>query len=182
MEKAQKPKKNFLGYAVIMAAITVVAKFLGLFRDILVANYYGMTMEAVAYDAASRLPVTVFDLVIGGVVTAAFIPVFNSIMVRRGKDDAMKFANSYVNFILIVCIVIAAFGMLFAEALVSAIAPGITAEATVLAVKLTRIMFPMIIFTGRTLDSPPRSMSAPPYLRRWTRISYVRGLISAQAL
>ena len=148
MENAQKPKKSFLGYAVIMAAITVVAKFLGLFRDILVANYYGMTMEAVAYDAASRLPVTVFDLVIGGVVTAAFIPVFNSIMVRRGKEDAMKFANSYVNFILIICIIIAAFGMLFAEALVSAIAPGITAEATVLAVKLTRIMFPMIIFTG----------------------------------
>ena len=71
MENAQKPKKSFLGYAVIMAAITVVAKFLGLFRDILVANYYGMTMEAVAYDAASRLPVTVFDLVIGGVVTGS---------------------------------------------------------------------------------------------------------------
>ncbi len=148
MENKQKKGKSFLGYAVIMAAITVIAKFLGLFRDILVANYYGMGTEAVAYEAASRLPVTVFDLVIGGVVTAAFIPVFNSIMVRRGKNDAMKFANSYVNFILLICIVIAAVGVVFAEALVSAIAPDINVEATALAVKLTRIMFPMIIFTG----------------------------------
>ena len=148
MENNQNKKKSFLGYAVIMAAITVVSKFLGLFRDILVANYYGMGTEAVAYEAASRLPVTVFDLVIGGVVTAAFIPVFNSVLVRRGKKDAMRFANSYVNFILIVCIVIAALGVLFAGQLVSAIAPDIPDEARGLAVGLTKLMFPMIIFTG----------------------------------
>ena len=146
MEKEQK--KGILGYAAVMGIIVVAAKFLGLLRDILVANLYGSGTEAIAYETASRLPVTVFDLVIGGVVSAAFIPVFNSVMVKKGKPDAMGFANSYVNFILLICSAIAAAGIIFARPLVSLIAPDISAEASSLAVGLTRIMFPMIIFTG----------------------------------
>lgn len=121
---------------------------LGLFRDTLVANFYGTGMESVAYTAASKLPVTIFDLVIGGVVSAAFIPVFNSVLVKKGKKDAMKFANAYVNLIIIICAVISIIGIAFASPLIAFIAPDIPADAAGLAVKLTRIMFPMIIFTG----------------------------------
>lgn len=131
-----------------MGIIILVSKLLGLFRDTLVANFYGTGMESVAYTAASKLPVTIFDLVIGGVVSAAFIPVFNSVLVKKGKKDAMRFANAYVNLIIIVCTVIAVIGIIFAGPLVSFIAPDIPADAAELAVKLTRIMFPMIIFTG----------------------------------
>ena len=144
----KKQKNGLLGYAATMGIIVIAAKFLGLLRDILVANLYGSGTEAIAYETASRLPVTLFDLVIGGVVSSAFIPVFNSVMVKKGQKDAMKFANSYVNFILLICSAIAAAGIIFARPLVSLIAPDISAEASVLAVKLTRIMFPMIIFTG----------------------------------
>ncbi len=148
MGKATEKKKGILGYAAIMSVIIMLSKVLGLFRDILVANFYGTTTEAIAYEAASRLPVTIFDLVIGGVVTAAFIPVFNSVMVKRGKGDAMRFANLYINFIIVLCAILTLFGVIFAEQLVSLVAPKISAEATTLAVSLTRIMFPMIIFTG----------------------------------
>lgn len=144
----KKQSKGLLGYAAVMGIIVVAAKFLGLLRDILVANLYGSGTEAIAYETASRLPVTLFDLVIGGVVSAAFIPVFNSVMVKKGRDEAMDFANSYVNFILLICTVIAAAGIIFATPLVNLIAPDISAEAASLAVDLTRIMFPMIIFTG----------------------------------
>ncbi len=141
-------KKGLLGSAAIMGVIILISKLLGLFRDILVANFYGSTMEAVAYEAASRLPVTIFDLVIGGVVTSAFIPVFNGILVRRGKADAMNFANKYLNLIIYICVAIAIVGVIFAEGLLTLIAPDISSEAASLAATLTRIMFPMIIFTG----------------------------------
>lgn len=148
MENNEKKKSGILGSAALMGIIILFSKLLGLFRDILVANNYGTGMESVAYTAASRLPVTIFDLVIGGVVSAAFIPVFNSVLVRRGKKDAMKFANSYVNLIIIVCALMTVIGVIFAPQLISLIAPNLPAEATGLAIKLTRIMFPMIIFTG----------------------------------
>ncbi len=148
MGNTASKKKGILGYAAIMSVIIMLSKVLGLFRDILVANFYGTTTEAIAYEAASRLPVTIFDLVIGGVVTAAFIPVFNSVMVKRGKGDAMRFANLYINFIIVLCAILTLFGVIFAEQLVTLVAPGISAEAALLAKDLTRIMFPMIIFTG----------------------------------
>jgi len=147
MENNNK-KTSLLTSAALMGIIILVSKLLGLFRDTLVANFYGTGMESVAYTAASKLPVTIFDLVIGGVVSAAFIPVFNSVLVKKGKKDAMKFANSYVNLIILVCAVISVIGIVFAAPLVKFIAPDIPADAAVLAVKLTRIMFPMIIFTG----------------------------------
>lgn len=146
--KEKKQKGSLLSSAAVMSVIILLSKLLGLFRDTLVANFYGTGTESVAYTAASKLPVTIFDLIIGGVVSAAFIPVFNSVLVKKGKKDAMRFANSYVNLIIIVCAVMTVIGIIFAQPLIGFIAPDIPSDAAALAVKLTRIMFPMIIFTG----------------------------------
>ena len=86
MTTDNKPKTSFAGTAVLMGIIILAAKVLGLVRDILVAGAYGASsMEAIAYETGSRLPVTLFDLVIGGVVTSAFIPVYNSLLVKKGR-------------------------------------------------------------------------------------------------
>ncbi|MBQ7820892.1 MAG: murein biosynthesis integral membrane protein MurJ [Clostridia bacterium] len=131
-----------------MVIATVMAKALGLVRDMLIAAHYGTTVEAVAYDAASRLPILLFDFVIGGVVTAAFIPIFNELLVKKGRDEAFKFADHYVTLILLVTVIIALIGVLFAAPLVEFLIPDAADEAKIMAVELTRIMFPMIIFTG----------------------------------
>lgn len=134
--------------AILMAVIVVISKALGLIRDMLVARAYGMQSDAQAYEIASRLPITVFDFLIGGVVTAAFVPVFSELLVKKSKKDAMKFANSYVNLILIITSVTALIGVAFADSLVKFLAPDASAEVLSFASSLTRIMFPMIIFTG----------------------------------
>lgn len=134
--------------AIFMVVATVCAKLLGMLRDVLLANGYGTTMSAVAFDTASRLPILIFDFVIGGVITASFIPVFNELLVKKGKDDALKFANLYVNVILVITLAISALGVLLASPLVTFLAPDISVETHALAVTLTRLMFPMIIFTG----------------------------------
>lgn len=151
MDKQNKSKDTaggFLGTAAIMGVIVILSKVLGLLRDVLVADAYGTGMEAVAYDTASRLPVLLFDFVIGGVVSAAFIPVFSELLVKKGKDEAMRFSVSYVNLILMITTVLSVIGVVFAEGLVGILAPEIAPAAKVLAADLTRIMFPMIIFTG----------------------------------
>ncbi|MBQ9716972.1 MAG: murein biosynthesis integral membrane protein MurJ, partial [Clostridia bacterium] len=70
-------KNRFARTAALMGIIILVSKLMGLVRDVMVAGTYGTTMYAVAYETASRLPVTIFDFVLGGVVTSAFIPVYN---------------------------------------------------------------------------------------------------------
>lgn len=144
-----KEKKNgLLGTAAVMAVIVFAAKALGLLRDTLVADAYGMTAPAVAYETASRLPILIFDFVIGGVVSAAFIPVFSDLLVREGKKSAMRYAASYVNLILLISAVLTAVGVAFASPLVDLLAPDLAPEIKGLAVELTRILFPMVICTG----------------------------------
>ena len=144
----KEKKSGLLGTAAVMAVIVFAAKALGLLRDTLVANAYGMTATAVAYETASRLPVLIFDFVIGGVVSAAFIPVFSDLLVREGKKSAMRYAASYVNLIFLLTSILTVAGVVFASPLVDLLAPDLAPEVKGLAVELTRIMFPMVICTG----------------------------------
>jgi len=143
-----KNKRSLAGSALMMGGIILLSKLLGLFRDILVAGAYGTTEAAIAYETASKLPITLFDFVLGGVVTSAFIPIYNSIAVKKNKSKALDFARSYVNLILALTAALTVIGIVFAPWLISVIAPEISEYAADLAVYLTRIMFPMVIFVG----------------------------------
>ena len=144
----QKSENRLFGTAAVMVAVTLLAKVFGMLRDILTAAHFGTSEAAVAYEAASRLPITLFDFALGGVVTAAFIPIFNEILAKQGREDAFAFANRYFNLILTVTAGITLAGVLLAKPLIQFLAPDISASAKELAVPLCRMMFPMIIFTG----------------------------------
>lgn len=137
-----------LSVAVFMVAATLLSKVLGLARDSLLTAYFGAGMESDAFLTASTLPTTLFDVVIGGVISATFIPVFNDIKARSGKDEAMNFVNKFVTLIVCITILISIIGIIFRTQLVAFMAPEYGADKQMLAANLTAIMFPMIIFTG----------------------------------
>lgn len=131
---------------------TVIAKLLGMLRSVLQANAYGTTAEANAFTAASKLPLAFFDMFLAAAVLGCFIPVYNSF---REKDadrvtspEADRFACIFLNFIILLCGVLAAVGMIFAEPFIGLITTDLDASTMALAVTLTRIMFPLVIFTG----------------------------------
>ena len=131
-----------------MMAATLLAKALGLVRDSLIGSFFGTGLEADAFITASKAPTTLFDVVIGGVISATFIPVFNKIMSKRGQKEAMDFVNKFVTMVLIATVAISVFGIVFADQIVNFMAPNYAGDKHDLAVRLTSIMFPMIIFTG----------------------------------
>ena len=100
--KGKTSGQKMLLTAGFMAMATLLSKVLGLVRDSLLTAYFGSGLESDAFLTASTIPTTLFDVIIGGVISAAFIPVFNDIMSKKGKDEAMKFVNKFVT--LIVCI------------------------------------------------------------------------------
>lgn len=134
----KKVGNRLLGTASLMVLLTLLAKLLGMLRDILLANNFGTSMPAVAYEAASRLPITLFDFALGGVVTAAFIPIFNELLVKDGKTTAFDFANRYFNLILLITTAMTLLGVLFSEPLVSFLAPQINVQTKELAAALSR--------------------------------------------
>ncbi|MBO4216812.1 MAG: murein biosynthesis integral membrane protein MurJ [Clostridia bacterium] len=141
-------KKRLMRTGAIMIAITLFVKILGLIRDILIAGAYGTGLYSVAFETASRLPLTLFDFVIGGVITASFIPIYIKIRDEKGKDDADGYAGGYFFCVLIIAAVISAAGILLSSPLIGLLAPDISAETAEIAAGLSRVMFPMIIFCG----------------------------------
>ena len=131
-----------------MAGATFLAKLLALVRDSLIASFFGTGMEADAFMSASKAPTTLFDVVIGGVISATFIPVISSIMSKQSKKEAMEFANKFVTMVFLATLAISVFGMVFADQIASFVAPNYTGDKHALTAQLTFIMFPMIIFTG----------------------------------
>ena len=140
--------RKMLLTAGFMAFATFAAKVLGLIRDSLTGAYFGTGIEADAFMLATKVPTTLFDVVIGGVILSTFIPIFNYILTKENKNEASVFANKFITMIIMATVIISLFGILFAEQLVSFMAPNFDAATHELSVKLTTIMFPMIIFTG----------------------------------
>ncbi len=131
-----------------MAFVTLLAKGCGLIRDSLIAAHFSTGIAADAFMTASKLPTTLFDMVVGGVISASFIPVFSYAAENQGRDKAKIFADKFITLVFTISCVIAVFGIIFAPFLVGLLAPMFSGEKQALTVQLTRIMFPMIIFTG----------------------------------
>ncbi len=142
-------QKKMLKTAGFMALATFLAKACGLVRESLITAYFGTGVEVDAYFAATQLPTTLFDMVIGGVISASFIPVFNGIYEKESKEKAMAFANKFIGMILLATLLLSAVGMIFSKQLITGIiAPSFSGETATLAATLSSIMFPMVIFTG----------------------------------
>ncbi len=149
MRNGNKSTEKSVKTIALMMGATVIAKLLGMLRSVLQANAYGTTPEANAFTAASKLPLTFFDLLLAAAVLGCFIPAYNSF---AGRDDererADDFAAAFLTFICSACGILAVAGMLLARPLLSLIAPNLDSATLELAVTLTRIMFPLVIFTG----------------------------------
>ncbi|MBP3361984.1 MAG: murein biosynthesis integral membrane protein MurJ [Clostridia bacterium] len=131
-----------------IAMATLLAKACGLVRDSMLAGYFSAGTETDAFMMATKLPTMLFDIVIGGVISASFIPIFNSVRENDGRGEAEKFASRFIMMIVSAAALISVLGILFSDQLVQLIAPGFSGDKHILTAKLTAIMFPMIIFTG----------------------------------
>ncbi|HNB55290.1 MAG TPA: lipid II flippase MurJ, partial [Anaerolineales bacterium] len=69
---------------VVMASF-VLSNLTGLLRQVLVSNAFGTSAEIDAFNAAIRLPDTLFMLVAGGALASAFIPTFTGLLEKAEK-------------------------------------------------------------------------------------------------
>ncbi len=61
----------------------IISNIAGLIRQILVANAFGTKADMEAFNAANRVAETLFNLVAGGALASAFIPIFTSLLTKE---------------------------------------------------------------------------------------------------
>ncbi len=134
---------------VIVMAAFVLSRMLGLVRDIIIALVFGTGNGLGSYNAAFRVPDTIFLLVIGGVVGSAFIPVFSAMRQRKEYDASWRLTSTLINISLVIISLIGILAGLLAPQLVGGIiAPGFKPQEQALTVDLTRIMLLSPLFLG----------------------------------
>ncbi len=140
-------KKNMVKTLSAVFVLTAISKVLGFLRDVIFANIYGLEAEATAYQAALKIPTQIVDIVLSSAIVSCFIPIFNDVSKKKGKEDANRFANNFINVVSIIATFIAIIGMLFAPQIVN-LFTDFSPSTYSLTVELVRITFPMIIFTA----------------------------------
>ncbi|MCK5608896.1 murein biosynthesis integral membrane protein MurJ [Candidatus Pacearchaeota archaeon] len=136
---------NILPPTLLLALSALLSRFLGVFRDHLLAKMFGATAGTGIYDldvyyAAFRIPDLIYNLLVLGVVSAAFIPIFTQYKKEADRKNAWEFASSMLHLMFIVILVISVLMYALAPYLVHLIAGGFDAEQLQLAVKLMRIL------------------------------------------
>ena len=128
----------------LVLVITIFAKVLGFLRILFMAKTFGTGIEASAFEAAYKIPNILFTSV-GVAISTTFIPIFTEYLSKKGKKEAVFFANNVTNILLLLTMVIAIIGMIFAPIIVKLIYMGFSGPIYDLTVDLVRIMFPIII-------------------------------------
>ena len=126
---------------------TTISRLLGYLRDILIAIFLGTGLLADAYFVAFRIPNTFRRLFSEGTFNAAFVPSYAS-EIAKGKKQSNKFANDIFNLLFLGLFFLVLLMQIFMPVFVSIIAPGFVAdnEKMELAINLTRITFPFLLF------------------------------------
>ena len=140
---------NLLSSASIFSFFTLISRILGYLRDILIAIFLGTSVFADAFFVAFRLPNTFRRLFAEGTFNAAFIPSYSSLR-TEDKKKGKKFADDVLLLLLLTLIFVVTIVEIFTPYLVYLIAPGFIENDIKfgLAVELTRITFPFLLFVS----------------------------------
>jgi putative peptidoglycan lipid II flippase len=144
MENVQK--KKLTGAALIVMTSIIVSRITGFFREMLVPNMLGVNQVGDAYNIAFRVTGLMYDLLVGGAIAAALIPILTGYLAKDQEEDGWKAVGTFINIIFIVMAFVCTLGVIFAPKLVPVIAFGFKGEATDLTIKVTRILFPSVAF------------------------------------
>lgn len=131
-----------------VAAFTLLSRATGFFRDVMLGAVLGAGLAADAFYVSFRLP-NHFRAIFGeGAFNAAYVPSYARVLETEGADPARLFASRIFTLLLSSQIILLALAWLFMPQFVGLLAPGFEREPEkfALAIALTRITFPYLLF------------------------------------
>lgn len=107
-------KSQQAGIAALFVTIaTLLSTVLGLVRGKVMAHYFGAGLETDFYNYGTTIPDSLQNILIMGVTSASFIPIFAEYVANYSKEEANKLASNFLNVTLtafsIICLLVGIF-------------------------------------------------------------------------
>lgn len=148
-------REKFASGAAILTITTFFSYLTGMLRDRIFARTFGAGRELDLYNTSFIIPDILFNILIAGAFSAAFIPVFTSLLATDEKEKANELANTTINSAVFAIIFVGALAAIFMPALAKFIAPGFNEIERAALVSLSRLMLisPIIMTISSALGA-----------------------------
>lgn len=145
--------QSLLKTAWLIAFVTIISKFMGFFRDVVTANFYGAGMTSDAYFYAYQIPALALILLggVGGPFHSATVAVFAKLIPSTEADVSEKVNKLYntfltVSFLFFIALTILVF--IFSDQIMGFIISNGNPELIHLSSMHLKIMSPILIIGG----------------------------------
>lgn len=138
-----KQRSTLIKSTFIIMAVSLISRFLGFIRDMLIANNFGAGVYTDAYNIAVSIPETIFTLV-GLAISTAFLPMLSKIRAKKGQEEMYGFANNVINILFIISLILFASASFFSKEIINIF--NFSEETRIIAVGLLRITLVNILF------------------------------------
>ena len=141
-----RKQTTILSGAFVIMVTYALSHVMGLLKTrLIISHFFFQAGSLDVYYASLTIPDTIFQLLVIGALSAAFIPTFTKNL-NRDESAAWKMASSTMNLVSLALIGICAVVAVFASPISHLLAPGFSANQIVLMSNLTRIMLLSQIF------------------------------------
>ena len=138
-------KKSIIKKTVQIGGSTLISRFLGIIRELLMVRFLGAGIVSDAFLTAYKIPSSLRKIFAEGALSAAFVPSFIAALRKKENEAYSLMSLAFVLFegsLLILCALI----MIFARPVIATIAPGFSVEQVAITVPLLRVLMPFIFF------------------------------------
>ncbi len=133
--------------ALIIIIFTLSSKLLGFIREVLIAAKFGSGMETDTFFVAMTATGIITGLM-SNAISTTLIPILSEIEAKEGRKGKITHTNNMINITIFLSIVLILLGWIVSPVLVKLLAKGFSGQQYKLAIKLTRIGLPKILFSG----------------------------------
>ena len=144
--------EGFIHHTAVMSIGTALSRVTGFLRLAVAAAMLGQGFLADTYNAANTTPNIVYELVLGGILTSIFIPVFVEWLQNHGEEEAFELARRVLTLALVALVGIGVLGAVFAGPIIRLYlvdSPAANkADQVALGVFFLRWFMPQVVFYG----------------------------------
>ncbi len=141
----ERTNANVAGASGILALGNIFSRVLGLMRETVLTFLFGASGAVDAFQVAIIVPRAIYDLLIGGHINGAIVPVLSEIIVTRGKDELWRVVSILMSLVTAALALLVLLIEIFAPQIVMAVASGADAHTLRLATDMLRLTAPALI-------------------------------------
>lgn len=178
----------------LMTFGTVLSRATGLLRIAAITAALGIVESGRltdTYNLANTAPNIIYELVLGGVLTSVFVPVFVELLEKEGRERTWQVASAVINVAMVILTAVTAIGVLAAPLIARLYSGRLEGEAAALQhdilTFLLRLFIPQIIFYGLAaitagLLQAHRRFGAPMYTPVLNNLTVIAAFVAFHAL